>query len=85
MKFKEKINSIFGFNVIKEAEGAEVWLVYWNVVVPSAYGAMWDKGHRVYKAFLLKEDAESFAQTLEEANMLLQNENDICCKIVKQK
>lgn len=85
MKLVRKINEIFSFTKIKEAEGAEVWLVYWNVVVPSTYGTMWNKGHRAYKAFLLKEDAESFAQTLEEANMLLQNENDICCKIVKQK
>lgn len=85
MKFKEKLNSIFGFKAIKEAEGAEVWMVYWYTIRSSYSGNLWDKGRQVGKAFLLKEDAETFAKSLQDANDLLQNRNDICCEIVKQK
>lgn len=80
MKFKEKLNSIFGFKAIKEVEGAEVYIVSWN----ARYGNYSTDSRRVAKAFLLKEDAEAFAQSLYDAQALLQNTDSIHITIRKQ-
>ena len=80
MKFKEKLNSIFGFKAIKEAEGAEVYIVSWN----ARYGNYSTDTRRVAKAFLLEEDAEAFAQSLYNAQALLQNTDSIHITIRKQ-
>lgn len=79
-KFIEKINSIFGVVKRKEAKGAEVWIVSWE----ARFGDYKGDTKRVAKAFLLEEDAEQFAQSLKDANKLLQNTNGICLTIKKQ-
>lgn len=80
MNFKSKLNSIFGFNKVKDAEGAEVWIVSWD----ARYGDYSSDTRRVAKAFLLEEDAEAFAQSLYYAQTLLQNTNSIHITIRKQ-
>lgn len=79
-KFIEKINSIFGVVKRKEAKGAEVWIVSWE----ARFGDYKGETKHVAKAFLLEEDAGQFAQSLKDANKLLQNTNDICLTIKKQ-
>lgn len=80
MKFISKINSLFSFRKEKDAEGAEVWLVSWN----ARYGEYSGDEQRVAKAFLLKEDAIAFAESLKQAHKLLQNTNDIHIEITRQ-
>ena len=76
-----KINSIFCLNKQKDAEGAEVWVVSWV----ARFGDYSHNTQRVYKAFLSKKDAESFANSLHAAQRLLQNTNDLGVRIEKQK
>ena len=76
-----KINSIFGLFKQKDAEGAEVWVVSWL----ARYGNYSTDTKRVYKAFLSKEDAEAFANSLQAAQRLLQNTNYLGVRIEKQK
>lgn len=83
MKFISKINSIFGVQKVKEAQGAEMWVVSWRTTQPRGYGC--DFGATVCKAFLLKPDAEDFAQCLRDAHNLLQNTSYINIQITKQK
>lgn len=81
MRFVSKLNEIFSIGKQKEAEGAEVWLVSWT----SWYGSTRYPDHTVnYKAFLIKEDAELFAESLEDAHKLLQNSTDLSINIRKQ-
>jgi hypothetical protein len=82
MKFISKINALFKVQKIKDAPGAEVWIVSWDTVY--SYFSMFEKGKRIAKAFLMKEDAEAFAQSLRDAQKLLQNTNDINITIEKQ-
>lgn len=82
MKFISKINTLFKVQKIKEVDGVEVWIVSWNTVV--SYCSLFEKGQRVAKAFLMQEDAEAFAQSLRDAQILLQNTNDINITIKKQ-
>lgn len=82
MKFISKINALFSVQKVKEADGAEVWIVSWDTVY--SYSSVFDKGRRVAKAFLVEEDAEAFAQSLRDAQKLLQNTNDINITIKKQ-
>lgn len=85
MKFIKKLNPLFGLKKEKDAEGAEVYMVYWRIVEPTPSGSFWDKGRQVSKAFFSEEDAKAFADSLKKANNILQNENDIGVKIIKQK
>lgn len=85
MKFIKKLNPLFRINEVKEAEAAEVFMVYWHIVTSTPSGSFWDKGRQVSKAFLLEEDAKAFADSLKRANNLLQNENNIEVEIIRQK
>jgi hypothetical protein len=76
-----KINSIFCLFKQKDAEGVEVWVVSWV----ARYGDYSTDTKRVYKAFLSKEDAEAFANSLYAAQRLLQSTNDLGVRIEKQK
>ena len=76
-----KINSIFCLFKQKDAEGAEIWTVSWD----ARYGDYSHDTKRVYKAFLSKEDAEAFANSLYAAQRLLQNTNELGVRIEKQK
>lgn len=80
LKFILKKNDIFNVKKEKEVEGAEVWIVSWE----SRYGKYSDNIQTVAKAFLLKQDAIDFAQSLYDAHALLQNTNDIHINIEKQ-
>lgn len=81
MRFVSKLNEIFSIEKKKEAEGAEVWLVSWT----SWYGSTRFPDHTVnYKAFLIKEDAELFAKSLEDAHKLLKNGTNLSINIRKQ-
>ena len=80
LKFILKKNGIFKVKKEKEVEGAEVWIVSWE----SRYGKYSDSIKKVAKAFLLKQDAIDFAQSLYDAHALLQNTNDIHINIEKQ-
>lgn len=80
LKFMLKKNGIFNVKKEKEVEGAEVWIVSWE----SRYGKYSDSIKKVAKAFLLKQDAIDFAQSLYDAHALLQNTNDIHINIKKQ-
>ena len=81
LKFILKKNAIFNVKKEKEVEGAEVWIVSWE----SRYGKYYNDIQTVAKAFLLKQDAIDFAQSLYDAHALLQNTNDIHINIEKQK
>lgn len=83
MEFVSKLNELFGFVKIKDAEGAEIWTVSWRTTTSNICGYV-NWGSRVYKAFLLKDDAEAFAKSLEEAHKLLQNDSAIDITIKKQ-
>lgn len=85
MKFIKKLNPLFRLKKAKEAEGAEVFMVYWHIVTSTPSGSFWDKGRQVSKAFFLEDDAKAFAKTLKEANNLLQNQNNIEVEIIRQK
>lgn len=85
MKFIKKLNPLFLLSKAKEAEGTEVFMVYWHIVTSTPSGSFWDKGRQVSKAFLLEDDAKAFADSLKRANNLLQNKNNIEVKIIRQK
>ena len=80
MKFLPKLNALFNVQKVKEVNGAQVWLVSWDARTGDYHG---DR-KRVAKAFLLKEDAIQFAETLEQAHALLQNTNNLRITIEKQ-
>ena len=80
MSFISKLNTLFRVEKVKEVEGAHVWVVSWN----SRTGDYSTDVKRVAKAFLLEEDANQFAESLEQAQNLLQNTNRLQIKIEKQ-
>lgn len=84
MRFVSKLNELVGVTKIKDVEGAEIWTVSWSPTDSTMSGYLVWKS-RAYKAFLLKEDAEAFAKSLEEAHKLLQNDSNINITIEKQK
>ena len=80
MRFISKLNPISTFNKVKDAEGAEVWLVSWR----ARNGAFSSDWAMATKAFLSKSDAEAFAKSLQDAQRVLQYAEDIRIKITKQ-
>lgn len=80
MNFISKLNTLFRVEKVKEVEGAHVWVVSWD----SRTGDYSSDIKRVAKAFLLEEDANQFAKSLEQAQNLLQNTNKLRIKIEKQ-
>lgn len=80
MNFISKLNTLFRVEKVKEVEGTHVWVVSWD----SRTGDYSSDIKRVAKAFLLEEDANQFAESLEKAQNLLQNTNRLRIKIEKQ-
>lgn len=80
MNFVSKLNTLFRVEKVKEVEGAHIWIVSWN----SRTGDYASDIKRAAKAFLLEEDANQFAESLEQAQNLLQNTNKLRIKIEKQ-
>lgn len=79
LKFFKRKNKIAQIET-KEVDGAEVWMVYWT----SRYGDYSGDVRRCAKAFLTEDDAEDFKKSLEEAQNILQNTNNINITIIKQ-
>lgn len=80
MNFISKLNALFRVEKAKEVEGAHLWIVSWD----SRTGDYSSDIKRVAKAFLLEEDANQFAKSLEQAQNLLQNTNRLRVEIEKQ-
>ena len=80
MKLIEKINTIVTGVRTKEVKGCEVWLVMWK----GRYGSYNQQCEQKAKAFLNEESAKIFAESLKEAQKLLQYTEDLCITIVKQ-
>lgn len=80
MKYISKINKLFSIKVGKETEGVEVWILTWT----SCTNQYMYTPVRA-KAFLNKNDAEEYADSLKKANELLENETSLHINIEKQK
>ena len=80
MSFLPKLNALFRVQKVKEVEGAHVWVISWD----GRTGDYSDDIKRVAKAFLVEEDAKEFAESLKQAQNLLQNTNNLRIKIEKQ-
>lgn len=84
MKFIKKLNNLIRPSKVKEiveqVEGAHVWVVSWD----ARWGDYSSDTNRVAKAFLDEDDANQFAESLEMAQELLQNTNDIHIRVDKQ-
>lgn len=83
MKIIHKLNSIFSYKE-KEVEGAEVWMVYWNIYKENGLGMLYPKVKTLSKAFLNEYDAIEFKNNLEKCLEILQFKVDINIKIEKQ-
>lgn len=84
MKFISKLNSLIRPHKVKEiveqVPGAHVWVVSWV----ARHGDYSSDTKQVAKAFLDEDDANQFAESLEMAQQLLQNTNNLHIKIDKQ-
>lgn len=84
MEFIKKINNLIRPHkvkeIIEEVDGAHVWVVSWN----ARWGDYSTDVKRVAKAFLNEDDANQFAESLEMAQELLQNTNNLHIKVEKQ-
>lgn len=75
MSITRRINEILGLN----EEIVPVWIVSWDAFLRD------DSRCRVAKIFINHDDAEKFAQSLKDAQNLLQNMSSIRLKIEEQK
>ena len=84
MSFISKINFLIRPHKVKEiveqVDGAHVWVVSWE----ARWGDYSGDTKRVAKAFLNEDDANQFAESLQMAQDLLQNTNNLQIKIEKQ-
>lgn len=80
MNYIKKLIQIFNVVPTKEVEGAEVYVVSWT----ARWGDYYGETSRVFKAFLLEDDANEFKQSLIDAHKLLQNTTSINVKVEKQ-
>ena len=87
MNYIGKINKLFSIKVNKEVEGAEVWLLTWVSYVNKYSFIIGDDTDTVVraKAFLNENDAKKYADSLEKANELLENNTRLRINIEKQK
>ena len=84
MNFMAKLNKLVRPHkvkeIVEEVDGAHVWIVSWE----ARFGDYSQDKKRVAKAFLNEDDANQFAESLEMANELLQNTNNLRIKVEKQ-
>lgn len=84
MKFIKKLNNLIRpqkvKEIVEEVDGANVWVVSWD----ARCGDFNSDRKRVAKAFLDEDDANQFAESLEMAQELLQNTNNLRIKVEKQ-
>lgn len=80
LKFTKKKETVIESYNTQEVEGAEVWMVSWD----ARWGEYSGNYNRVAKAFLSEQSARDFAQSLADAQKLLQYTENINIKIKKQ-
>lgn len=84
MKFIAKLNKLIRPHkvkeIVEEVDGADVWVVSWD----ARFGDFNSDRKRVAKAFLNEDDANQFKESLEMAQKLLQNTNNLRIEIEKQ-
>lgn len=68
MNIVKYVTSLFEVKETREVECAKAWMVSWD----ARYGSYSGDWKRVSKAFLNQDDAEAFAQSLKDAQKLLQ-------------
>lgn len=74
------ITSLFEVKETRKVECAKVWMVSWD----ARYGSYHSERKRVSKAFLDPEEAKTFAQSLRDAQKLLQMEENLRIKLEEQ-
>ena len=84
MKFIKRLNNLIRPHkvkeIVEEVDGANVWVVSWD----ARWGDFNTDRKRVAKAFLNEDDANQFKESLEMAQKLLQNTNNLRIEIEKQ-
>lgn len=80
MSFKSKLEKLFKLQLVREVEDAEVYLVSWT----ARFGEYSSDTKRVAKAFFSYDAAKQFAESLEDAQKLLQNTTKLKINIKKQ-
>lgn len=80
MNIVKYITSLFEVKETKKVECAKVWMVSWD----ARYGSYHGCRERVSKAFLNKNDAEAFVQSLKDAQSLLRIKENLRIDITKQ-
>lgn len=80
MNIVKYITSLFEVKETRKVECAKVWMVYWD----ARYGSYYGDWKRVNKAFLNKDDAKAFVQSLEDAKKLLQIKENLRIEIEEQ-
>ena len=89
MNLTKKLNKLFSVKEVKDVEGAEVWMMTWltytNTCLSNKTYRSLVKTDTKAKAFLNEEDAKLYAQSLRDANELLQNGLQLDIEITKQK
>ena len=81
MNIVKYITSLFEFKETRKVECAKVWMVSWD----ARYGSYSGDWKRVSKAFLNENDAEAFAQSLKDAQKLLQIKEGLRIEVEEQK
>ena len=81
MNIVKYITSLFEFKETRKVECAKVWMVSWD----ARYGSYNGDWERVSKAFLNENDAEAFAQSLKDAQKLLQIKEGLRIEVEEQK
>ncbi len=78
--FNRKKEEIIKGYQVETVDGAEVWMVSWD----ARFGEFSQNKKRVAKAFFSETDAETFKKSLENAQKLLQYEENMHISIDKQ-
>ena len=81
MNIVKYITSLFEVKETRQVECAKVWMVSWD----ARYGSYSGEWKRVSKAFLNQDDAQAFAQSLKDAQKLLQIKESLRIEVEKQK
>ena len=81
MNIVKYITSLFEVKETRQVECAKVWMVSWD----ARYGSYSGEWKRVSKAFLNQDDAQAFAQSLKDAQKLLQYKEGLGITVEEQK
>jgi len=81
MNIVKYVASLFEVKETREVECAKVWMVSWD----ARYGFYSGDWKRVSKAFFNENDAQDFAQSLKDAQKLLQIKENLRIEVEEQK